>query len=78
MGYADGVKGYRLWDPTARKAIVSRDVIFAEGELPNKDHNTSKETTTVHIDDESRNDDSSKAEPAQEEQEPERVNDIEL
>jgi hypothetical protein len=33
LGYADGVKGYRLWDPTTHKIIVNRDVIFAENEL---------------------------------------------
>ncbi|XP_042973139.1 isoeugenol synthase 1-like [Carya illinoinensis] len=29
-GYADGVKGYRLWDPTARKVLISMDVVFVE------------------------------------------------
>ena len=33
LGYADNVKGYRLWDPTAHKVVVSRDVTFAENEL---------------------------------------------
>ena len=28
LGYADGVKGYRLWDPTAHKIVISRDVIL--------------------------------------------------
>ena len=30
LGYADGVKGYRLWDPTAHKLVINRDVIFIE------------------------------------------------
>ena len=33
LGYADGVKGYRLWDPTAHKIVISRDVIFVEDQL---------------------------------------------
>ena len=35
LGYVDGVKGYRLWDPTARKVIISRDVIFTKDKLQN-------------------------------------------
>ena len=26
LGYADGVKGYRLWDPTAYKIVISRNL----------------------------------------------------
>ncbi|KAE8670544.1 hypothetical protein F3Y22_tig00112127pilonHSYRG00101 [Hibiscus syriacus] len=44
LGYADGFKGYRLWDPTARKINVEKE--FEQG-------------------------DSSEAEPAHDEQEPE-------
>ena len=43
LGHADGVKGYRLWDPTAHKVVISRDVIFAEDKLQEKgDDNTMK------------------------------------
>lgn len=28
LGYANGIKGYCLWDPTTRKVLISRDVIF--------------------------------------------------
>ena len=52
--------------------------VITEGEPQNKDDNTSKQTTIVHKDDESRKDDSSEAEPDQDEQEPKRVNDIEV
>jgi len=30
IGYADGVKGYRLYDIKDRKIVISRDVIFDE------------------------------------------------
>ncbi|GKV22443.1 hypothetical protein SLEP1_g32316 [Rubroshorea leprosula] len=30
LGYETGTKRYRLWDPTARKLIISRDVVFNE------------------------------------------------
>ena len=36
LGYAKGVKGYRLWsiEPKGTKLIISRDVIFNENEFP--------------------------------------------
>ena len=53
LGYADGVKGYRLWDPTAHKVIISRDVIFTENKVQEKENDsTSKEkpeTTKVQV-----------------------------
>ena len=54
LGYADGVKGYRLWDPTTCKVIVSRDVIFVENQLLRKDGNDStlkesSDTTKVQV-----------------------------
>lgn len=30
VGYANNVKGYRLYDPESRKIIISRDVVFIE------------------------------------------------
>ena len=31
VGYANETKGYRLWNPTTKRIIISRDVIFDEG-----------------------------------------------
>ncbi|GJW20938.1 retrovirus-related pol polyprotein from transposon TNT 1-94 [Tanacetum coccineum] len=33
MGYGDGVKGYRIWSPSERRVILSRDVTFDEDNL---------------------------------------------
>ena len=33
VGYDDVMKGYILWDPTAHKIFISRDVIFYESSL---------------------------------------------
>ena len=33
VGYGDGVKGYRLWDPTAHVIIINKDVVFDEMSL---------------------------------------------
>ncbi|MGV7989163.1 hypothetical protein PJP10_32845, partial [Mycobacterium kansasii] len=33
VGYADGVKEYRLYDRVTRKIVISRDVKFDEGSL---------------------------------------------
>lgn len=30
LGYIDGIKGYRLWGPTACKAVISGHVVFNE------------------------------------------------
>ena len=30
LGYGKMVKGYKFWDPTANKAVISRDVVFGE------------------------------------------------
>ncbi|KAE8698964.1 Alpha-glucan water dikinase [Hibiscus syriacus] len=74
LGYADGVKGYRLWDPTARKVIINRDVIFVEDKLQRKEDDDSAEkleTTQIDVENEVEQGDSSEAEPAHDEQEPE-------
>ncbi|KAK3037671.1 hypothetical protein RJ639_030615 [Escallonia herrerae] len=36
-GYEEGVKGYRLWDPVAKKRMISRDVIFNEAQMLDRD-----------------------------------------
>ena len=34
LGYSDEIKGWRCYNPVTKKVIVSRDVIFNEGEYP--------------------------------------------
>ncbi|KAE8678427.1 Detected protein of confused Function [Hibiscus syriacus] len=74
LGYTDGVKGYRLWDPTIRKVIISRDIIFVEDKLQrNKDDDSTEksETTQINVEKEVEQGDSSEVEPTHDEQEPE-------
>ncbi|KAE8733040.1 Detected protein of unknown function [Hibiscus syriacus] len=74
LGYADGVKGYRLWDLTARIVIISRDVIFVGDKSQRKeddDRAEKSEITQIHVEKEFEEGDSSEAEPAHDEQEPE-------
>ncbi|KAH9754808.1 cysteine-rich receptor-like protein kinase 8 [Citrus sinensis] len=75
LGYADGVKGYRLWDPTAHKIVISRDVIFVEDQLQMKDEDDStvkekSETVPIYVENNIEDSDSPKAAPEHEEQEP--------
>ena len=75
MGYADGVKGYRLWDPTAHKIVISRDVIFIEDQLQRKDEDDStiKEKSKilpVYVENNREDFDSFETAPEHEEQEP--------
>ena len=37
LGYADGVNGYRLWNPIAYKVIISRDEIFVKDLLQSEE-----------------------------------------
>lgn len=63
LGYADGVKGYRLWDPTAHKVVISRDVVFTEDKLQEngEDDSTTKKTTSIQMEKQFQVNDSSEA-----------------
>ena len=45
VGYEEGSKGYKFWNPQTRKIIVSRDVIFDESVFPAQDKNTGRRAT---------------------------------
>ncbi|GJZ19365.1 retrovirus-related pol polyprotein from transposon TNT 1-94 [Tanacetum coccineum] len=65
LGYVDGVKGYHLWDPTAHKVVVSRDVVFMENKIQENEEgdSTARETTSIQIEKEFQSNDSSEAVP---------------
>ncbi|GJR33036.1 hypothetical protein Tco_1109268, partial [Tanacetum coccineum] len=68
LGYADGVKGYHLWDPTNYKVVVSRDVVFMEDKIQeNKEcDSTTRETTSIQMEKEFQSNDSFKVAPQHE------------
>ncbi|KAH9679088.1 Integrase catalytic domain-containing protein [Citrus sinensis] len=75
LGYADGVKGYRLWDPTAHKIVISRDVMFIEDQLQRKDKDYSSvkeksKTIPVYVENNPEDSDSFEAALEHEEREP--------
>ncbi|KAH9762162.1 Integrase catalytic domain-containing protein [Citrus sinensis] len=74
LGYADGVKEYRLWDPTAHKIVISRDVVFIENQQQRRNEDDSSvkeksETIPVYVKNNLEDSDSSEAAPEHEEQE---------
>ncbi|KAK3028831.1 hypothetical protein RJ639_038658 [Escallonia herrerae] len=50
LGYEEGVKGYRLWDPVAKKKVISKDVVLNEAQLLNTNATSSeRQGHTVEI-----------------------------
>ena len=43
VGYKDGVKGYKLWNPITRIIVYSRDVVFKKVESTYRNEDESKE-----------------------------------
>ncbi|GJR47308.1 gag-pol polyprotein [Tanacetum coccineum] len=68
LGYAGGVKGYRLWDLTAHKVVVSRVVVFMEDKIQENDEgdSTTRETTSIHMENEFQSIDSFEVAPQHE------------
>ena len=42
VGYTDGIKGYKLWNPITRKEAYSRDVVFMEVKNTSRNEDESK------------------------------------
>ncbi|KAK3038499.1 hypothetical protein RJ639_029797 [Escallonia herrerae] len=50
LGYEEGVKGYRLWDPVAKKMVINRDVIFNDAQMLDRDATSNeRQGRTVEI-----------------------------
>ena len=43
VGYKDGIKGYKLWNPVTRKIFYSRDVVFKEVKNTSRNEDEPKE-----------------------------------
>ena len=73
LGYVDGVNGYRLWDSTAHKVIISRDVIFVKDKLQIKEFDSmvkeNSETTSVQVENNPEHEDVNSSEVALEHEE---------
>ncbi|KAH9685421.1 Integrase catalytic domain-containing protein [Citrus sinensis] len=72
--YDNGVKGHRLWDPTAHKIVINRDIIFVEDQLQrrNEDDGTVKEkleTAPIYVKNNIEKEDSDSSEAALEHKE---------
>ncbi|UYV73254.1 hypothetical protein LAZ67_10002363, partial [Cordylochernes scorpioides] len=48
VGYTETNKNYRLWDPIARKIIISRDVIFTEANMSENIQDNQQEQVTIY------------------------------
>ena len=49
IGFQDGIKGQKLWNPSTRIAIYSRDVIFREVERTSKVEDVKREKEPENI-----------------------------
>ena len=43
VGYKDGIKGYKLWNPITRKIVYNQDVIFQEVKNTSRNEDEPKE-----------------------------------
>nr|GEW43655.1 Gag-Pol polyprotein [Tanacetum cinerariifolium] len=68
LGYADGLKRYLLWDPTAHKVVVSRDVVFMKDKIQKnkEDDSTTRETTSIQMEKDFQSNDSFEVAPQHE------------
>ncbi|UYV63270.1 K02A2.6-like, partial [Cordylochernes scorpioides] len=48
VGYTETNKNYRMWDPIARKNIISRDVIFTEANTSENIQDNQQEQVTIY------------------------------
>ncbi|UYV83987.1 hypothetical protein LAZ67_X000796 [Cordylochernes scorpioides] len=48
VGYTETNKNYRMWDPIARKIIISRDVIFTEANTSENIQDNQQEHVTIY------------------------------
>ncbi|GJS29365.1 hypothetical protein Tco_0489985 [Tanacetum coccineum] len=69
VNYSDlhifGIKGYRLWDLTTYKVVVSRDVVFMEDKIQENEEcdSTTRETTSIQMEKEFQSNDSFEVAP---------------